>query len=119
MGLNGCIIRPSTGQPDHGVNASPPMTERLREGGLDALRRNRQTDGMNLDKFKWVCYHPIREGDNMSNQKGNEPMRKQQSVRFESEANEWLKMQSERQRRSISEIIRMIVDDAMKNKWGE
>lgn len=55
----------------------------------------------------------------MSNQKGNEPMRKQQSVRFESEANEWLKMQSERQRRSISEIIRMIVDDAMKNKWGE
>lgn len=46
-------------------------------------------------------------------------MRKQQSVRFESEANEWLKMQAEKQHRSVSEIIRMIVEDAIKNKWGE
>lgn len=53
------------------------------------------------------------------NQKGNVPMRKQQSVRFEPVVNEWLQMQAQKQRRSIAEIIRMIVEEAMENKWGE
>lgn len=53
------------------------------------------------------------------NQKGNEPMRKRQSVLVDAKQNEWLQMQADRQRRSISEIIRMLIDDAMGKKWGE
>ncbi len=55
----------------------------------------------------------------MSNQKGNEPMRKQQSVRFEPKVNEWLRMLADKQRRSIAEIIRLIVEDAIASGWGE
>lgn len=59
------------------------------------------------------------ERDDTVNQKGNEPMRKQQSVRFEPKVNEWLAAQAKKQKRAIAEIIRMIVDDAIENKWGE
>ena len=72
-----------------------------------------------FDKSKWVCYNPPRKGDDTVNQKGNEPMRKQQSVRFEPKVNEWLAAQAKKQKRAIAEIIRMIVDDAIENKWGE
>ena len=53
------------------------------------------------------------------NQRGLEPMRKQQSVRFDDETNDWLKQQALQQRRSIAEIIRMIVEDARANGWGK
>lgn len=53
------------------------------------------------------------------NQKGIEPMKQQRSVRFESEAAEWLEDQAKKQRRSVAEIIRMIVDYAKANGWGE
>ena len=61
----------------------------------------------------------LHKGVDTMNQKGNVPMRKQQSVRFEPAVNEWLEMQAQKQRRSIAEIIRMIVEEAIENKWGE
>ncbi len=53
------------------------------------------------------------------NQKGNEPMRKRQSVLVDAKQEEWLDAQAAKQRRSVSEIIRMLIDDAMAARWGE
>ena len=56
-------------------------------------------------------------GGDCMNQRGLEPMRKQQSVRFESDAMQWLLEKAAENRRSVAEIIRMIVADAMSNGW--
>ena len=53
------------------------------------------------------------------NQKGNEPMTKRQSVLLSDDLWEWIQTQARKQRRNISEIIRMIIEDAKENKWGE
>lgn len=55
----------------------------------------------------------------MSNQKGDVPMSKRQSVLVDARQEEWLRMQADKQRRSVSEIIRMLIDDAMAQRWGE
>lgn len=51
------------------------------------------------------------------NQRGLEPMKKQQSVRFESDAMRWLLEKATENKRSVAEIIRMIVADAMADNW--
>lgn len=53
------------------------------------------------------------------NQKGNEPMKKRQSVLFDDDAISWLEAQAKKQRRSVSEILRIIVEYARENGWGE
>ncbi len=55
----------------------------------------------------------------MSNQKGDVPMSKRQSVLVDARQEEWLRMQAYKQRRSIAEIIRMLIDDAIAQRWGE
>lgn len=53
------------------------------------------------------------------NQRGNEPMTKRQSVLLPEELWQWVQAQAKNQRRNVSEIIRMIIEDAQENKWGE
>ena len=51
------------------------------------------------------------------NQKGDVPMAIQRSLRLDADINEWLVRLAKEDRRSIADIIRMILDDAKQNDW--
>lgn len=53
----------------------------------------------------------------MSNQKGAKPMRKQMTIRLEASMLKWLEKLAEEDRRSVADIIRMIIDDARSKDW--
>ena len=51
------------------------------------------------------------------NQKGDVPMAVQRSIRLDADVYEWLSRLAKEDRRSIADIIRMILDDAKQNDW--
>ena len=51
------------------------------------------------------------------NQKGDVPMAINRSIRMDADIYEWLSRLAKDDKRSVSDIIRMILEDAKQNEW--